>query len=165
MTQIAHIRSGRLVRTYSQQDDGSYKGWVDLESGDKASPPQLGYISGNDKIVPMVEETQNTSTGTVRTVRTDTGWQVEADRVYRLITIRDMTEQELLDRKEQQAVREADLVLGEIQRRAMNLLFSLAKANTPSLTLQQFVSAFEGPLGNEPITRQMFIDYIRDNRL
>ena len=89
---LAHIRNGQLIARYG--DDG--KGWVTLESGSKMSPPVVGTY-GNDKIVPIVEEYQDTSTGTVRTITEDTGWQIEADRVYRLVTKRDMTAQELAD--------------------------------------------------------------------
>lgn len=88
---IAHIRNGVLIQQYRGDT-----GWVTLEDGNKMSPPVLGTY-GNDKIVPVVEEINDTSTGTVSTVRTDTGWQVESDRVYRLITVRDMTAQEIAD--------------------------------------------------------------------
>jgi hypothetical protein len=88
---IAHIRNGEIVRQYSSE-----KGWVELEDGSRMSPPVIGTY-GNDKIVPVVEETKDTSTGS-DIVTTDSGYQVEADRVYRLVTIRDMTLQEIADR-------------------------------------------------------------------
>ena len=87
---VAHIRNGQIIKEFGQE-----KGWFELENGDKVSPPQNGFVNGNDKIVPMIEEVQDTSTGTVGRVSTDTGWQVEADRVYRLRTIRDKTPQEI----------------------------------------------------------------------
>ena len=158
MIDRALVRNGAVIRKYSGE-----KGWVILEGGGKVSPPVLGYTNGNDNIVPVVEETNDTSTGSdIVTTRVET---VEADRVLVVTTIRDMTAQELDEDKTNRAVSEADMVLGEIQRRAMNLLFSLAKVNTPSLTVQQFLNAFEGSMGDEPITRQMFINYIADKRL
>ena len=132
---LAHIRNDQLIRQYS-----SDRGWVILEDGNRMSPPVAGTY-GNDRIVPVVEETSDTSTGP-DTVRTDTGWQVEASRVYRLTTIRDMTVQEIDDRDTQRAATEVDKVLGDIQRRALNVMFAdindrRVAAGQAAITLQQ----------------------------
>ena len=125
----------------------------------------IGWQLGNDKLVPYTLTENDTSTGPT-TVTVDTGDVIVADNeVTRTVTIRDMTAPEILARNNVLASEEANQILGEIQRRTMNLLFSLAKVNDPALTLQNFVISFEGSLGDTPITRQMFIDYIRDNRL
>ena len=88
---LAHIRNGQIIRRY-----GESKGWVELENGSKASPPVAGFVSGNDKIVPIVEEITDTSTGPdTLSTRTET---VEADRVLVATAIRDMTAQEITAR-------------------------------------------------------------------
>jgi hypothetical protein len=80
---LAHIRSGQIIRKYT---DG--KGRVTLENGDTVSPPVVGYISGNDRIVEVVEQTVDNSTGpNVSRAVVET---VEADRVLRTITITDV---------------------------------------------------------------------------
>ena len=88
---LAHIRGGEIIKRYAES-----RGWVQLENGSWSSPPIEGFVSGNDKIVPIVEEVTDTSTGpdTVRT-RIET---VEADRVLVATAIRDMTAQEITAR-------------------------------------------------------------------
>lgn len=54
---LAHIRNSTLIRIY---DNG--KGRVILENGDTVSPPIIGYVNGNDKIVSYTEETVDNST-------------------------------------------------------------------------------------------------------
>ena len=54
---LAHIRNGALIKTYSDE-----KGWVDLEDGQRASPPVAGFVSGPDKVVPVVSQTIDNST-------------------------------------------------------------------------------------------------------
>ena len=61
---LAHIRNGQIIKQFPLG-----RGWVTLEDGRKVSPPVAGFVDGNDKIVPMVEEVQDTSTGTVPVVR------------------------------------------------------------------------------------------------
>jgi hypothetical protein len=81
--QIAHIRSGKIIRKYNNAT-----GRVTLENGDTVSPPVAGYINGNDRIVPVIEVMYDNSTTTYThqaTVET-----VEADRVLRAVTISDM---------------------------------------------------------------------------
>lgn len=127
---VAHVRNGEIIRQYSNG-----KGWVDLEDGSRMSPPVVGTY-GNDKIVPVVEETNDTSTGTVDVVITDTRFQVEADRVYRLRTIRDKTQAEL-------EADEDDRTAEDLQRKTGKALFRLAneiqslKGQAP-LTVDQF---------------------------
>lgn len=88
---LAHIRNGAVIKRFSSE-----RGWLTLEDGRYVSPPVEGFVDGNDRVVPVVEETVDNSTGpdVVRS-RTET---VEADRVLRTTTIRDMTAQELDDR-------------------------------------------------------------------
>ena len=92
MADRALIRSGAVIRKFNGE-----KGWVELEGGGKVSPPVIGYVNGNDKIVAVETETTDTSTGpdTVNT-RVET---VEANRVLIAVSIRDMTAQELADRE------------------------------------------------------------------
>lgn len=85
---LAHIRSGAVVRIYP--DD---KGWVDLEDGQRVSPPVEGYINDSDLIVPYIEETTDTSTSVFKRQSTET--LIEADKnlhmkVVRRTTISDM---------------------------------------------------------------------------
>jgi len=86
---LAHIRDDHIIQRYATD-----KGWAILEDGRKVSPPVAGFVDGNDRIVPMVEETNDTSTGTVPTVSKTSDWVVEADRVVRVTTISDMPEEE-----------------------------------------------------------------------
>lgn len=86
---IAHIRNGAVIKRF-----GAEIGWITLEDGRKTSPPVVGFVDGNDKVVVVVDEVQDTSTGG-QTVKTVGEWQVEADRVYRLTTIRDKTQEEI----------------------------------------------------------------------
>ena len=90
---LAHIRNGAIVKRFNEG-----KGWFQLEGGEWVSPPVSGFTNGNDKIVPIVEETTGVapSPDTVRT-RTET---VEADRVYVETNYRAMTAQEITDRDE-----------------------------------------------------------------
>lgn len=85
---LAHIRNGQIIQRYASE-----RGWITLEDGSKASPPLAGYVNGNDRIVPVVEETIDNST-TPRTRRTTTE-AVEADRVLRLTTVEDVPVKDL----------------------------------------------------------------------
>ena len=162
MTDRAHIFNGNLVKLFSGERGTVVDGQRRL-----VSPPVIGWQMDGHKVVPATETITDTSTGTVGKVTSDTGWVVALDEseVTRTITVRDMTSQEIDSENDSIATSEADQIIGEIQRRAMNILFSLSKKNTPSLTLAKFVNDFEGTLGDKPITRQMFIDYIKDNRI
>lgn len=127
---LAHIRSGNLIKQYP-----TGTGWVILEDGRRTSPPVAGFVDGNDKVVPMVQEENDTSTGP-NVIRTDTGWQVEADRVYRLITIRDKTQAEL------DAAADAE-VTEDLERKTGKAIFRLANEiqalkGQPDLTVAQF---------------------------
>lgn len=82
--QLAHIRSGSVVRKYI----GS-SGRVSLENGDTVSPPVAGYINGNDRIVGVVVVTVDNST-TALTEKTVVE-VVEDSRVLRTVTISDVT--------------------------------------------------------------------------
>ena len=93
MSERSHIRNGVRLATFSSE-----KGRVQLENGGFVSPLVIGYVNGNDKIVEVVRETQDTSTGPdIVTTRTET---VEANRVHILTEIRDMTAQEISDRRD-----------------------------------------------------------------
>jgi len=128
---LAHIRNGQLVTRYA--DDG--KGWVTLENGSKMSPPVVGTY-GNDKIVPVVQESQDNSTGTVRTITEDTGWQVEADRVYRLIAKRDMTAQELADATTQENTSALLKLDNRVELKIIvTAMWHIAKGTVPPLAL------------------------------
>ena len=80
--QIAHIKEGKVVRTYH-----SGKGRVAFANGDTVSPPTAGTY-GNEQLVPVVVVTVDNST-TTRTNQA-TVETVDADRVLRTVTITDM---------------------------------------------------------------------------
>lgn len=93
---LAHIRNGAIIRTY-----GSSQGWMTLEDGRQVSPPVEGFVDGADRVVPIVDETVDNSTGAdVVRERTET---IEATRVLRTTTVRDMTALELDARLDQRA--------------------------------------------------------------
>jgi len=139
---LAHIQNGTLIRTYNEG-----KGRVTLADGDTVSPPVAGYINGPDKIVPIVEETQDTSTGpdTV-TERSET---VEADRVFRLTTIRDMTQAEIDTRNAQRETRELS------QSDRYGIIRALARA---TFEQENRLRTLEG---RPTITAQQFRDWIK----
>lgn len=89
MTALAHIRNGELIATYR---DG--RGQVHLEAGGVASPPVAGFINGADRVVPVVLETLDASTG--RHTRQKRARVVEADRVVDRTTIEDIPREEWL---------------------------------------------------------------------
>jgi hypothetical protein len=79
---IAHIKDGKVIRTYH---DG--KGRVTFGDGNTVSPPAAG-VYGDEQLSPVVEVTVDNSTNTrTNRVTVDT---VEADRVLRTVTISNM---------------------------------------------------------------------------
>ena len=59
--------------------------------------PALGFVDGNDKIVPVVEETTDISTGS-ETLNENGGTLVLPDKVAKVTVIRDMTPEEVAAR-------------------------------------------------------------------
>lgn len=84
---LAHIRNGALIKTYSDE-----KGWVDLEDGQRASPPVAGYINGVDSVVEMIDETIDISTYPLTVITNEI--IVEANRVVNRKTISNLPEAE-----------------------------------------------------------------------
>ena len=82
MTNLAHVRSGKIIRRFSGES-----GWVDLANGGRVSPPVAGFVSGKDRVVPVVDETRDDSTGG-RTISAMTE-TIEKGRVLRLTVISD----------------------------------------------------------------------------
>ena len=161
MSDRAYIYQGEIKRFFTGDKGSVMDGQRRL-----CSPVIIGWESDGHKVVAATETLIDNSTGD-DTITESTAWAYREaeDDVHRTVTTRDRTAQEIDDQNTAIAASEADLILGEISRRALNMLYTLAKVNTPSLTMAQFVNAFEGSQGNEPITRQGFINYIKDNRL
>ena len=66
--------------------------------------------------------------------------------------------------KDREAANEVDKILGDIQRRALNVLFDTintvrTNAGQQPITLQQYVNALNGAGG--PITREQFVSYVK----
>lgn len=142
---LAHIRNGQVIRRYASE-----KGWITLESGEKASPPVAGYVNGNDKVVPVVEETVDSSTGSdTVTERSET---VKADRVLRLTTIRDMTQAELDAKQVEFEAREATVLESPgVIRALLKAAFDhenrvRALEGRAEITMQQFANWVKGQL-------------------
>lgn len=95
MADRAHIRfhdpDWIVVKKYNSE-----AGRVINEDGSRTSPVQIGYVSGNDRVVPIAVVTNDTSTGAdiLRTVDET----VDGTAVTRTVTIRDLTVQEIADR-------------------------------------------------------------------
>lgn len=100
MPDRAHVRSGVVIGRFQGE-----RGRIELESGALVSPVVIGFVDGNDEVLPYVEVTNDTSTGQF-TVTTSTE-TVEPTQVVRTTTIRDRTTQELTD----EVTQEADAVL------------------------------------------------------
>jgi hypothetical protein len=79
---IAHIKDGKVIRTYHD-----WKGRVTFGDGHTVSPPAAG-VYGNEQLSPVVEVTVDNST-TTRTNRAVVE-TIEADRVLRTVTISDV---------------------------------------------------------------------------
>lgn len=130
---LAHIRNGALIRTFS----GS-KGWFQLEGGGWVSPPVEGFVDGNDKIVPVVEET--TGVPVSATTKTTVTRTVEADRYLIAQHTVEKTTEELATEKTALVLSQADQVLGKA-------LFKLMNDTHP----------------NAPFTKQQFINWLEAN--
>lgn len=156
---LAHVRNGELIRLFRPDPNDVYRGILSLENGGTASPPQEGYVNGNDKVLPVVEETSDSSTGPDKH-RTDSGYQVETDRVYRLITVRDMTQQELDDRELERATNASTQDIARLFKKVMAGQFQLVKAaNGGSLTLNQYKNWLNS---NPTIPDADFIAFVRE---
>ena len=91
---LAHIRNKTLIKTYPDE-----KGWVDLNSGQRASPPVAGFVDGPDKVVPVIERTIDNST---QSNTTKSRWTlVEENQVVMGITISDLPDADLSQRVRQ----------------------------------------------------------------
>lgn len=84
---LAHIRNGVLIQRFPGES-----GWLTCEDGAKVSPPQAGFVRGNDRVVEITEVTDDTSTGD-HTVSTSEAVITE-DSVTITTTIRDKTVEE-----------------------------------------------------------------------
>lgn len=126
---LAHIRSGAIIQRFSGE-----KGWLTLEDGRKVSPPVEGFTDGNDAVVPIVEETVDTSTGPNTTATTEE--IVEASRVLRRRMIRDLTQAEI-DAARNSAL---DRLVDEVQWKAIFKLLNIVRANNGQqpVTVAQF---------------------------
>lgn len=92
---LAHTRSGSLVKSFNNPAQ------ITLEDGRRVHSPAAGFVDGNDKVLPIENETTDTSTGPdTITTRTTT---VEANRVLVATIVRDMTAQEISDRNTTEA--------------------------------------------------------------
>lgn len=99
---LAHIHNGTIVARYASPNVR-----VDFGDGHTVSPIVIGYTYGEHRIVPLVEETVDTSTGTDTVTTRET--LVEADRVLMRTTIRDVTQAEIDQRAADRDARELRL--------------------------------------------------------
>ena len=129
----AHVRNGQIIKMFNGPS-----GYLVVEDGRKTdvSRIDIGWSLGNDRLIAVVEEVQDTSTGTIGVVKTDTGYQLEADRVYRLITIRDKTQAELDADADKEATQDLEFKTAKAHFRLANEIREL-KGQQP-LTVAQF---------------------------
>lgn len=132
---LAHIRNGKIIKRFSGK-----RGWFTCEDGAKCSPPTAGFVRGNDRIVPIEEVTEDTSTTDQKIATTQT--TVEADRVIVTRTIRDKTAQELSDEQDVLIASAADQLLGKVIFQIANDVRELK--GQKRITAQQFHTYLKG---------------------
>lgn len=124
-----HVRNGQVIARYNGE-----KGWLKLENGKKASPVVIGFVDGNDKVIPIVDDKIDNSTGSdvVAEVTTDWTIQTKPDRYYRLRTIRDKTATEITNEAEEVKNQLQKYLTEEPQIKPVyDCLYRLAKGNVP----------------------------------
>ena len=140
MTARAHIRRGEIIAQY-----GSEKAKLLLEDGRRVLSATLGFVDGDDKVVPVEIDSIDNSTGT-NTVQNDI-ITVEDDRVLITQTIRDQTAQEIDTELENEAVR----LMG-----SANL--KLAKMHMAGLFYA--INEIRGLRGDSPVPVTVFLDQL-----
>ena len=114
-------------------------------------------------VVPVAPVTKPTPSATERV--TEGAPALVGDVWTQTWTVEDITA-EIQAGKDATAVSEVDRVMGEIQRRALNVMFELinqfrASQGQSALTLPQYTTLINGASGNGPITREQFITFVR----
>lgn len=133
---LAHVRGSEIIKIYTPR---MQKSWLECENGDKVSPVVSGYTNGNDRVLPVVDDIQDTSTG-LNIVRTETPYEVRANDVYRLITIRDMTQEEIDAKAEQ----EKTDTINKVYRERVSKMLATALWHTNKGTVPQQALASPG---------------------
>lgn len=133
---LAHVRNGQIVTTYPTAE-----GWVALENGKKASPPVSGYVNGNDKVLPVEDETVDNATSSVTTSTIE--WIVESNRVIRRTTISD------------KAQTSADVNAERDRRIMLPKTVTLPQAGTITVDMQNGGRENIGDLGSAAIAKTL----------
>lgn len=154
---LAHIRNGSIINTYA-----SLTGFVKLESGDFVLSPVEGYVNGNDKIVPVVDVLDDTSTGpNVIVTKTEV---VNPDNVTITTHIRNKTPQEIDDEANQTAINQSSDLTVKLHKLELAGLFWLvndirARHSQAAITVDQFLTNLDSFAAQFP--NQKFIDKMK----
>lgn len=135
---LAHIRNGSVIAKYTTET-----GFVHLENGDFVSPPVSGYVNGNDKVVPVIDVLDDTSSGP-NVVVTKTQ-MVNSDNVTITTHIRNKTAQEIDDEAGQTALTQSNDLTIKLHKLELAGLFWLvndvrARHSQAAVTVDQFLT-------------------------
>lgn len=133
---LAHIRSGAIVKQFTNPNK------IQLEAGGFVHSPEAGFENGNDKVVPIVVEQVDTSTG-ADVVRDQTK-TVETDRVLITVTTRDKTAQEITDEDELQLDRQFPKDVANIVLVLVNRVRKLENPGSNDITMKQLRAYIKG---------------------
>lgn len=119
----AHLRQGQVIRLYNGE-----KGRIKLSNGKRISPIVIGYVNGDDRIVPYSIVEEDTSTGNKK-VRKFYQRTITADSVVDTYRTEDKSALEKQNDLEKELVQLDDDGLFKIIGKAM---WHLAKGDVPA---------------------------------
>ena len=135
-----------------QSVDGKISKYLDFDKkadAEKHVKIHGGFVFYNNREVP--------------TAHIAVDWENQTASAKAQKQIDDELVQEESDTRSRAAAAEAKRPSRELQRRGLNVLFSLAKKLDPTITVERFMTELENESTNEPITPEMFTDYIARN--
>lgn len=152
-----HVRNGVILGRYSGET-----GWIELENGSKVSPIIIGFVDGNDKVLPVREVVNNTGSG--KYVKTQVVEEVLADEVVITTTITTMTPQEIDETTGTEASAISLDPYGKLHKLELAGLFWIVndirtRHSQPAITVGQFLTNLDSFAAQFP--DQKFIDKMK----